>query len=129
MKIEHLTNTDSDHPKSNMIRAFDFDSWEACRFRDILSGLANGAISEIDLTGLPFVTTIGGCRLILKVGKGDMGTIQLSKTVFECVLTKVSWETAEDRVAPFCDGDLSGYQWLYKLNTNIEFLFSPSGEW
>lgn len=116
-------------PTSSMIRAFDFDSLEACRFRDTLSGLSSGAISEIDLTGLPFVTPIGGCRLILKVGKGDMGTIQFSKTVFECVLTKVSWETAEGLVEPFCDGNLSGYQWLYNLNTNIEFLFSPSGEW
>jgi hypothetical protein len=93
MKIEHLTNTSPSHPKDSILRIFDFDSSEACQFRKILSKLANGSISEIDLSALPFVTSIGGCRLILKVGARDKGTVQVSKAVFECILTKVAWET------------------------------------
>ncbi len=129
MKIEHLTNTDPVHPKDSILRIFDFDSPEACQFRDVLSKLASAAISEIDLSDLPFVTSIGGCRLILKVGTRDKGTIRVSNSVFECILTRVTWENAEGLVEPFCEGNLSGYQWLYNLNTNVELLFSPSGDW
>jgi hypothetical protein len=81
------------------------------------------------LSDLPFVTSVGGCRLILKVGSKDEGTIHVSNAVFECILTRATWENAEGLVEPFCEGNLSGYQWLYDLDTDIEFLFSPSGDW
>jgi hypothetical protein len=129
MKIEHLPNTDPEHPKDSIIRAFDFDSSEACHFRNILSSLANGSISEINLSGLPFVSAVGGCNLVLKVGTTDKGTIQVSNDVFECTLTSDTWQNAEGLVEPFCKGNLKGYQWLYNLNTDIQFLFSPNGKW
>ena len=129
MKIEHLTNTNSVHSKDSILRIFDFDSPEACHFRDVLSKLASGGISEIDLSDLPFVTSIDGCRLILKVGTRDKGVIHFSSTIFECILTRLTWDNAEGLVEPFCGGNLSGYQWLYDLNTDIQFLFSPSGDW
>ena len=130
MKIEHLTNTNPAHPKDSILRIFDFTSSEACQFRDILSKLADGSISEFDLSGLPFVTSIGGCRLTLKVGSRDKGVIRFSDTAFECILTKLTWENAEAFVEPFCDTkDFSGYQWLYNLDTDIELLFSQGGDW
>ena len=129
MKIEHLTNTNPVHPKDSILRIFDFDSHEAYQFRDVLAKLANGAISETDLSDLQFVTSIDGRRLILKVGARDKGVIQVSGTVFECILTRHTWENAEGLVEPFCEGNLSGYQWLYDLDTDIQFLFSPSGDW
>lgn len=129
MKIEHLANIDPAHPKDGILRAFDFDSTEACQFKNILSKLANGLIAEIDLSSLPFVTSVGGCHLFLKVGSRDKGTIRVSNTVFECILTRDTWVNAEGLVEPFCEGNLSGYQWLYDLNTDIDFLFPPSGDW
>jgi hypothetical protein len=130
MKIEYLTNTDPTHPKDSILRIFDFTSSEACQFRGILSKLANGSISEIDLSGLPFVTSIGGCHLVLKVGSKDKGVIRFSDTMFECILTKLTWENAEGLVEPFCDTrEVSGYQWLYNLDTDIELLFSQNGDW
>ena len=30
---------------------------------------------------------------------------------------------------PFSQNDNLGYQWLYDLDTKIEFLFSPKGTW
>jgi len=129
MKIEHLTSTNPANPKESIFRIFDFDSSEACQFRDMLSQLANGSVSAIDLSGHPFVTSIDGCRLILKTGTRDKGVIRISSTIFECTLTSITWENAEGLVEPFCGGDLSGYQWLYDLGTNIQFLFSPTGDW
>jgi hypothetical protein len=130
MKIEYLTNTNPDHPKDSILRIFDFTSSEACQFRDILSKLADGSISKIDLSDLPFVVPIAGCRLTLKVGSRDKGVIRLSNTAFECILTKLTWENAEGLVEPFCDTrEVSGYQWLYNLDTDIELLFSQNGDW
>lgn len=129
MKIEHLTNTNPAHPTDSILRVFDFDASEACQFGEIMAKLARGSISQIDLCGLPFVTSIGGCRLGLKVDSTDKGIIRVSDTVFECILTRTGWENAKGLVEPFCEGNLSGYQWLYRLNTDIDVLFSPSGEW
>jgi len=129
MKVEYLANINSAHPKESILRVFDFDSTQACKFRDILSKLATGPTSEMDISDLPFVTSIDGCRLILKAGIRDRGLSQVSSTDFECTLTKLTWENAEGLVEPFCQGDLSGYQWLYDLDNDIKFLFSPSGDW
>lgn len=129
MKVEHLTNTNPDHPKDSILRVFDFDSSEACKFRDILSKLANGSISEINLSNIPFIMPIGDCCLILKVGSKDKGIINISNNVFECILTKTTWDNAEGLVELFCEGKLTGHQWLYNLTTDIEFLFSPDGGW
>lgn len=129
MKIEYLANINPAHPKDSILRIYDFDSIEACQFRDIISMLAHGSVSRIDLNDIPFVTTVADCHLVLKVGSSDKGVIILSENSYDCILTSDSWEDAEGLVAPFCEGNLSGYQWLYNLNTDIELLFSPSGNW
>ena len=110
MKIDYLTNTNPTHPKESILRIFDFDSTQACQFRDLLSKLARGAISEINLSDLPFVTSIDGCRLILKAATRDKGVIHVSTTIFECILTRLTWDNAEGLVEPFCAENLSGYQ-------------------
>jgi hypothetical protein len=130
MKIEYLTNTNPAHPKDSILRIFDFTSSEACQFRDILSKLADGLCTEIVLNSFPFVTSVADCRLVLKVGQKDKGVISLSANNFECILTRDAWEDAQAFVEPFCDTrDVSGYQWLYNLNTHIELLFSKNGDW
>jgi hypothetical protein len=98
-------------------------------FRKILSSLGNGSISEINLSDLPFLSSVSGCNVVLKVGTTDKGTIRVSSGVFKCILTKDTWQRAEVLVEPFCTGNFKGYQWLYNLNTDIQFLFSPSGKW
>jgi hypothetical protein len=48
----------------------------------------------------------------------DLTDISFVKSVADCQL-----------VEPFCEGDSSGYQWLYDLYWDIELLFSPTGYW
>lgn len=129
MKIEYLTITDSTHSKDSILRICEFDSSEACRFRDILSMLADGSTAIIDLNSIPFVTAAADCHLFLKIGSSNEGVIVSSGNVFECILTMDGWKDAEGLVEPFCEGNLTGYQWLYNLNTDIKLLFSPSGAW
>ena len=130
MKIEHLTNTNPAHPKDSILRIFDFTSSEACQFRDILSKLADGSCTEILLNSFTFVTSVADCSLVLKVGPKDKGVISLSTNEFECILKRDTWDDAQAFVEPFCDTkDVSGYQWLYNLDTDIELLFSKDGDW
>lgn len=129
MKIEHLTSTNPANPKESILRIFDFNPSEACQFKDKLSQLANGSVSAIDLSAHPFMTSIDGCHLILKADTRDKGVIRTSGSIFECILTRSTWGNAEGLVQPFCGRDISGYQWLYDLDTDIRLLFSPRGDW
>jgi hypothetical protein len=130
MRLEYLDNIDLARPNEGIIRIFDFDSSEACLFRDTVSTLSNGSASTVDLGAFPFVKSVRSCRLLLKVGAKDQGAILLSGNTYECVLTREAWEDVRSLVEPFCrSDDQSKYQWLYDLNTGIELLFSPSGSW
>ena len=130
MKIEYLPKVNPDHPNDGILRIFDFNSSEACQFRDMLAKLADSSSSETDVNSLPFVTSIASCRLGLKVGSKDKGLISLPNNAFECILTRDTWENVQGLVEPFCDeNDAVGYQWLYDLDTDIELLFSPDGDW
>lgn len=129
MNIEHITNTNPANSNDSILRLCDFDASEACQFRDILAGLANGSVSRVELKSFSFVHVSADCDLILTVGQKNKGVVILSDNVFECVLTKEKWKDAECLVQPFCEGNMTGYQWLYDLNTDVELLFSPSGRW
>ena len=130
MKIEYLTNVNPNQPKDSIFRIFDFNSSEARQFRDILSKLADGSSTETDLNSFPFVKSVADVLFVLKVGSKDKGVISHSENYFECVLTRDAWEDARAFVEPFCETtDVSGYQWLYNLDTDIELLFSQNGDW
>ncbi len=130
MKIEYLNNTNPDDPKESILRIFDFDSSEARQFKDVLSQLANDSVFEVDMNSLPFVESVGGCRLTLKAGSRDKGVQMSSRNTFECILTRTTWSNVKYLVEPFCEGDIRGYfQWLYDLSGDIELLLSPDGGW
>jgi hypothetical protein len=118
MKLEYLKNTSSENPKQCILRLYDFDAEQASQFRDILVNLANGSIAEFDLSDLPFVIGIDGCKLILKAGSYDYGILPRSYNEFVCILTKVDWESAAGLIGGFCSGNTSGYQWLLNLYTD-----------
>jgi hypothetical protein len=130
MKIEYLSHTDPAYPNESIFRIFDFDTNEASKFREIVSKLAQGKISESELNELPFIVPVEGCRLVLKTGAKNRGIVEVSKKSFECILKKEAWGNAHDLIEPFCDYINSNvYQWLYDLDTDIELLFSPTGKW
>jgi hypothetical protein len=69
------------------------------------------------------------CTLTLRISALDLGIKSNDKSIFFCDLTKESYEDMTKLIEPFCNNDLGGYQWLYDIDTPIEFLFSPGGEW
>lgn len=76
---------------------------------------------------LPFVNP-SDRTLSFRVNEADAGIIQDSPGHLECRLTRGGYEQMLELMAPFTEGS-RGYAWLYDLDTPIELLFSPSGNW
>jgi hypothetical protein len=66
--------------------------------------------------------------LILQQTDTDYGIEFVEKTGFICGLTKASFQRMVSLIEPFCLRDLSSYQWLYEVDTEIDLLFSPSAK-
>ena len=92
--------------------------------------VAEGFVSEIDLGHQNFICPIGDVVLKLRLGSMDEGIIQISDNDFVCTLSKSGWENAIDLAQPIIESeDINGYQWLYDINSNIDFLLSRNGKW
>jgi len=130
MKIEFLKEYNSANPKESIFRIYDFNSGEIKKLVVIFSELANGKVSEIDLRNQTFINPVGDVNLVLQLGSIDKGIFKRSENVFVCSLSKAGWENAIDLVQPFAESeDINGYQWLYDLNSDIDFLLSRNGKW
>ncbi len=119
----HFNNVVSDQ----LIRFYDFDKTEAGQFQlAIQSIIQNG--DSIDIHELPFVIALD-CSLKFTLANEDIGVTKIAEKYFECLLTQKSYEDMIHLVQPFVDRELSGYQWLYDGDTEIDLLFSPGGTW
>lgn len=71
------------------------------------------------------------CKIILRLSLIDEGFKELSKNTYECFLSENNYKSMIELIKPFRDQRSSenAYQWLYDLNSNIEFLLSNNGKW
>jgi hypothetical protein len=111
-----------------LIRLYDFDQNEACQFRDTIVRKVMLAAAPIPLASMDFIHSIN-CLLTLEVAPESIGIISDDNYQFFCRLTREGYENMILLLEPFCAGNLDGYQWLYDIDTPIEFLFSPGGGW
>ncbi|RSK44755.1 hypothetical protein [Hymenobacter perfusus] len=111
-----------------LIRLYDFDQNEACQFRDNIIRKIMLDAAPISLASMDFIHSIN-CRLTLEVTPESIGIISADNYQFFCRLTKGEYENMIRLLEPFCAGNLDAYQWLYDIDTPIEFLFSPGGGW
>ena len=133
MKLEYLDNI-SDGGKysgvvtDQLVRLYDFDKTQAKEFYEAirLKIIDNG--KSIDLAGLNFIELLN-CNLTLRLTNQDTGITTIDKKNFFCDLTKTGYENMLYLLEPFCNDDANGYQWMYDIDNDIEFLFSPGGTW
>ena len=59
----------------------------------------------------------------------DKGVIQKSDNEFECELTVDRYHEMRALIEPFARKLDNSYQWLYDLETPIDLLLSPRGDW
>ena len=63
------------------------------------------------------------------ISTNDNGIIQLGKKKFSCQLTRGAYREMEYIVKELLKNKLEGFQWLYDLDTSIDFLLSKDAKW
>src|SRR5579864_8527399 len=110
MKLQFL---DGGSPDCPLIRLFSFDQTQAVRLVEIFNQLSEGTLEELSLHREPGIQPVGGCALLLRCGKRDIGIVQKEPMQFECILTKEAWSDAAERTKPFSkSGRSDSFQWL-----------------
>jgi hypothetical protein len=112
---------------NQLVRLYDFDQREAIKFREsIITLIETGA--TVDVSALDFIESLN-CQLTLSISLTNDGIATADKLHFICKLTKDTYKNVAYLLEPFCEMGLDGYQWMYDLDTSIDFLFSPGGTW
>jgi hypothetical protein len=133
MKLEFLEDI-SDNGKfssvvtDQLVRLFDFDKDQAKSFKEIIQRTIIERGESLDLAKVEFIDPIN-CNLILRLAEVSIGIIKGDKTNFFCDLTIDQYEEMANLLDAFCVKENNGYQWLYDINTPIDFLFSTEGNW
>ncbi|MCM5530306.1 hypothetical protein [Parasegetibacter sp. NRK P23] len=133
MKIEFIDDiSDSGrfpHADPNqLIRIYDFDNTQAQLLKEKIQSEIVENKKQIDLSGLEFVQAVN-CNLRLQISDFDRGIAIINNDTFVCNLTIEKYKEMIFLIEPFCSKEAEGYQWLYDLDTPIDFLFSPGGTW
>ena len=111
-----------------LVRLYDFDSSEANQLRQVIQKEIIENNKAIELTALDFIQNVN-CKVFLIISDTDKGILSKDYIYFSCILTIEKYKEMIFLMEPFCNKDSNGYQWLYDLDTSIDFLFSPGGTW
>ena len=110
----------------NVVRLFDFDKYEAIKFRDLIQDTIVIRKQKLVLSQVDFIE-IHNCNLILGLFKTDEGIFSVDQKTFYCALTLEGYHKLLTLIEPFCKKDTRGYQYLYDIDNPTDFLFAPAG--
>lgn len=133
MKLEFLDDISDGGRFKNvvsdrLVRLYDFDAIQATKLKDNIIENILKANKALDLSSLDFIEPIN-CNLTFIISDKDEGLKSHDKMNFVCALTPSLYQEMTLLIEPFCKEKLNGYQWLYDIDTPIDFLFSPGGTW
>ena len=84
---------------------------------------------QLELETFPGIEAVGGCRVVAKVTRRDLGIRQVGPTSFVWELSPAGWEQAIGLMEPFTEGSSGdGFQWLLRNAPDISFIIS-GGRW
>lgn len=126
MKLDYISNF-NEYGES-IVRLYEFDRSEAELFQQAIKESLVLKNSELDVSSLPFIQA-RNCNLILRIASEDIGITTPDEQNFICELTHQGYVQLIATLEPFCKKETRGYQWLYDIDSNIDFLFSPAGTW
>jgi hypothetical protein len=122
MKLEFLA---ADCP---LIRLYGFSRAEARSLRELVKSLASGSRESISPGAQPWIESVKGCQLTLRLGDPDQGIRQSGPSTFPCVGSVDEWFHIECLLDPFCESDPAGFQWLFRKG-KTSLLSSLEGRW
>ena len=111
-----------------MIRLYNFDKSQAIRFRKCIQDSILKNKKSLYLNELDFIEA-RNCELTLRIADDDIGIVTEDTVFFFCDLTMEGFQEMVTLLEPFCLKETKGYQWLYDIDTETDFLFSPGGTW
>lgn len=126
MKLDFLENINEHN--DTIVRLYDFDSNQAKSFENLIKSEIIDNKSELNLSTIEFIDSIS-CNLILKISTEDIGITTENNYDFVCELTLNGYNEIINLMEPFTTKESTGFQWLYNIDTPIDFLFSPRGKW
>lgn len=112
----------------NIVRLYDFNSAEATKFRQAVQQTVLTEKQQLDLATLDFIEA-RNCRLTLRISDEDEGITSSDNQEFFCDLTIAGYEQMVRLLDQFCIKETKGYQFLYDIDSETDFLFSPAGTW
>lgn len=112
----------------NLVRLYDFDHQQAIAFLDILKKSLITDKVQLDLSEHEFIVA-RNCNLILRLSDEDMGITRPGRKKFFCDLTTETYLKMIALLEPFCERDTTAHQYLYDIDSQTDFLFSPAGTW
>ena len=135
MKLEFIEDFHapwSDEVKDHLVRLYAFDQSQAKQFRELVRHTIIENEKSLDLTKVDFIKVVN-CSLILRISNEDVGITTDDMKNFFCDLTINGYENLINLIESICNDNRAyhyvTYQWLYDIDTPIEFLFSPTGAW
>ena len=126
MKLEYLDTVNGNG--DNIIRLYDFDIFQADKFKQALKQTILHNNKMLGLSELDFIQSIN-CNLTFRISNTDNGITTPDKKQFFCDLTIRAYEQMVLLLVPFCKEVSNNYQWLYDTNSETELLFSSDGKW
>jgi hypothetical protein len=121
MKLEFSENVNE--YDEHIIRLSEFDAAQVKKFQAWVNQLATGKETYINITTLDFMKAIN-CKVILRVSKEDRGIWTTDRVHFICDLTIEGYKKMISLLEPFSKKESKSYQYLYDLDTPIDFLLS-----
>jgi hypothetical protein len=126
MKLDYIAGINE--YGDNIIRLYDFDSMQANEFRESINKIIIKKKESFSLDTVNYIEP-RNCKLILRISDEDTGIITYDNKNFFCDLTMEGYKNMVSLLEPFCNKETKGYQWLYDIDSDIDFLFSPAGTW
>ena len=123
MKLEFVANVNE--YDEHVVKLSDFDSAQAKKLQSLINYLITDKDKFINITTLDFIQAVN-CKMILRVAEEDLGIWTTDNIHFICDLTINGYKNIIKLIEPFCKRESKGYQYLYDLDTPIDFLFSGS---
>jgi hypothetical protein len=126
MKLDYIENINEYN--DSVVRLYDFNKSEATNLYNIIQQTIIENRDPLDLSTIDFIEA-RNCYLTLCISENDEGILPSETNDFYCNLTIEGYLKMVTLLSPFCLRETKGYQWLYDIDSPIDFLFSPGGTW
>lgn len=126
MTLDYLANINNfgDH----IIRLYNFDKIQAAAFYEVFKKTIIEDRKVLDLSEILFIDR-SGINLKIRIFPVDEGVRTNDGVTFYCDLTYNSLLEMLKLIEPFTKKETRTYQYLYDLDIETDFVFSPEGTW